>query len=48
MKVYIVTRGEYSDYQIESVFLDKEKAEKYIDTHDSDMEIEEYDLDYYK
>ena len=48
MKVYIVTSGEYSDYQIESVFSDKEKAEKYIDTHDSDMEIEEYDLDYYK
>lgn len=30
MKVYIVTAGEYSDYHICKVFLDKEKAEKYV------------------
>lgn len=30
MKVYIVTAGEYSDYHICEVFLDKEKAEKYV------------------
>ena len=27
--IYIVTDGEYSDYHIEGVFLDKEKAYKY-------------------
>jgi hypothetical protein len=31
MKVYIVTRGEYSDYGISKVFLDKEKAKKYVE-----------------
>ena len=30
MKVYIVTQGAYSDYEICQVFLDKEKAEKYL------------------
>ena len=29
MKVYVVTEGEYSDYSIVKVFLDKEKAEKF-------------------
>lgn len=29
MKVYIVTEGEYSEYHIEGVFLDKKKAEEY-------------------
>lgn len=39
MKVFIVTEGEYSDYQIKAVFSTKEKAEKYIDTHGNDTEI---------
>jgi len=51
MKVYIVTDGCYSDYHIVAVFLEKEKAELYVKTHDfgqtsifgSDMNIEEYD-----
>ena len=51
MKVYIVTDGCYSDYHIVAVFLEKEKAELYVKTHDfgqtsifgSDMHIEEYD-----
>lgn len=30
MKVYVVTAGEYSDYHICKIFLDKEKAEKYV------------------
>ena len=30
MKIYIVTAGEYSDYHICKVFLDKEKADKYV------------------
>jgi len=29
MKVYIVTSGVYSDYQIEGVFSNREAAEKY-------------------
>jgi hypothetical protein len=31
MKVYVVTSGSYSDYSIKKIFLDKEKAERYID-----------------
>jgi hypothetical protein len=30
MKVYIITSGEYSDYGIDKVFIDKEKAEEWI------------------
>jgi len=48
MKVYVVTSGEYSDYRIEKVFLDKDKAELYCDLHRHEdywghMEVEEYD-----
>lgn len=32
-KIYIVTTGEYSDYRIVKVFLDKEKAEKYAEVY---------------
>lgn len=28
-KIYIVTTGEYSEYHIESVFIDPEAAEKF-------------------
>jgi hypothetical protein len=31
MKVYIVSSGEYSDYSIDRIFLDKEKAVKYVE-----------------
>jgi hypothetical protein len=31
MKIYIVTSGEYSEYGIDRIFLDKEKAEKYVE-----------------
>lgn len=31
MKIYVVTTGSYSDYSINSLFLDKEKALKYIE-----------------
>lgn len=47
-KAYIVTSGSYSDYTIERVFLDKEKAEKYIKLCDNAFDepvIEEYDTD---
>lgn len=51
MKIYVVTRGEYSNYRIEEVFLTKEKAKLYINAHrhdasyyyDEDYDIEEYD-----
>ena len=48
MKVYVVTAGEYSDYHIEKVFLDKKKAESYALINSGpfswqDCEIEEYD-----
>ena len=35
VKVYIVTSGSYSDYSIEKVFLDEEKAEKYANCFDT-------------
>ena len=44
MKVYIVTAGSYSDYHIEAVFTDPEKANKYKNL-DSDREVEEYEAD---
>ena len=33
MTIYVVTSGYYSDYSIEAVFLDKEKAEYYAKFH---------------
>ncbi len=56
MKVYIITKGEYSDYHICSVCLDKETAEKRKDLYSDGWdkaEIETYDTDdscdeYYK
>ena len=48
MKVYVITKGSYSDYHICAVATDKEKAEKlaeiYTDRWD-DAEVEEYDTD---
>lgn len=46
MKIYIVTSGEYDDYAIEAVFLDKRKAENYCRYHTNGMwalKIEEHD-----
>lgn len=45
MKVYIVTSGDYDDYQIDEVFSTKEKAEEYIEYFGDDYRIEEYNLD---
>ena len=44
MKVYVVTSGCYSDYQIEAVFTDPDKANAYANL-DSDREVEEYEAD---
>lgn len=49
MKVYIVTSGEYSDYCIRKVFLDKEKADKCAELANrigaayDDCRVEEYE-----
>ena len=50
MKVYIITHGEYSDYQIDCVFSNKAAAEKFCAIHTTDRygypyEIEEYEMD---
>lgn len=48
-KVYIVTQGAYSDYCIDSVFSNKEQAEKrallIADQYDEDAYVNEYELD---
>lgn len=41
---YVVTSGEYSDYRIDGVFSDKEKADFFADK-DGDRSVEEYDID---
>lgn len=55
MKVYVVTRGDYSDIRIEGVFSTREMADKYVAIHDCNNRelryfdygytIEEYDVD---
>ena len=45
MKVYVVTSGDYHDYNIDEVFSTKEKAEEYIEYFGDDYRIEEYNLD---
>lgn len=48
MKVYVVTKGEYSDYHICAVALEKSKAEaicKLLVDRWDEPEIEEYDTD---
>ena len=48
-KVYIVTQGAQSDYCIDSVFSNKEQAEKrallIADQYNEDAYVEEYELD---
>lgn len=48
-KIYIVTSGEYSDYNIEKVFTKKRDANVYVSLHTSDrfddVRVEEYPLD---
>lgn len=51
MKIYIVTCGEYSDYGVLAAFLDKTKAEAFVEKYNrghgiqarDDAEIEEYE-----
>ncbi len=44
MKIYIVTSGEYSDYDIERVFLDENKANKYAKMR-AYSKVEEYETE---
>jgi len=52
-QVYVVTRGDYSDYHIEEIFSTREKAQTYIDLINNkhnfygrvNDDIEEYELD---
>jgi hypothetical protein len=51
MKVYVITKGSYSDYSIYGVAVDKEKAEimkKYFSDKDEQACIEEYDTDVFE
>lgn len=51
MKVYIITEGDYSDYHICAVTLEKKQAEqlkKYFASDYSEPRIEEYETDFYK
>lgn len=41
---YVVTSGEYSDYRVDGVFSDKEKAESFV-TKAEDRTIETYNID---
>lgn len=45
MKIYIVTRGCYSDYYIDKVFTDKDKAEEYRKWCDDANDLEVYDTE---
>ena len=45
MKVYLVTKGDYSDYRIEAVFSTKEKAEEYVRIYCPEGTTEEYSVD---
>lgn len=50
MKVYLITSGEYSDYHVDYVKLDREEAEKICAVKNKELrgdifDIEEYDTD---
>lgn len=44
-KIFIVTSGCYSDYQIDAVYSSKEKASEFVNIQGSNYRIEEYILD---
>lgn len=44
-KVFVITRGEYSDYNIDRVFSTRRKANDYLDTKDDSYRLEVYDMD---
>ena len=44
-KVFVITRGDYSDYHIERVFSTRKQANDYLDTKDDSYRMEVYDMD---
>lgn len=51
MTVYVITTGNYSDYTIVGVTLDKDTAELFAKTHSDEPDeymVEEYDTDFIK
>ena len=44
-KIYIVTKGEYSDYRIDSVFSTEDLAKEYLDGKSDDYRMEVYNID---
>lgn len=45
MKIYIVTKGYYSDYHIEAVFTSLRKAELYVAVRKNNKYSDEYDIE---
>lgn len=43
MKVYVVTTGEYSDYEIAKIFLDKNKAEEFANWIEDSNGVDEWE-----
>ena len=44
-KIFVITKGEYSDYHIVRVFTTRKLANEFLDTKDNDYQLEVYDLD---
>lgn len=44
MKIYIVTDGFYSDYNIQKVFSNRDAAEEYKKWHNCSNDVEEYEI----
>jgi hypothetical protein len=44
-KIFVITKGEYSDYHIVRVFTTRKLAKEFLDTKDNDYRLEVYDLD---
>ena len=43
-KIYVITSGEYSDYQIVAIYTTREMADEFVQCNGDGYEIEEYDL----
>ena len=44
-KIFVITKGEYSDYCIVRVFTTRKLANDFLDTQDNEYRLEVYDLD---
>ena len=43
--MFVITRGDYSDYHIDRVFSTRKQANDYLDTKDDSYQLEVYDMD---